>query len=137
MFQLEVNNSAKSFQIDRFKALDGWEIQRRFVEFAASSDRKFRRDFTLEILSYAHVITDTGELPLSTDALIDNHLGSWENVQALFEEILRVNGIDPATHADAPHFWAKAGEEMATSFLAACTQIMGPALQLLDQQNKG
>ena len=75
--------------------------------------------------------TDGGDLPLSTDALINNHLGSWENVRDVFEEILRQNGIDPKTHADNPNYWAKAGAEMATSFIAATSDLLGPALSML------
>ena len=120
----------KLIAIERFPAMDGWDIQEQFIQFAASRDKEFRRAYTLEVLRYAHVLQDDGgSLPLSTDALINNHLGSWENVRDVFEEILRQNGIDPETHADKPDYWAKAGSEMATSFIAAASNLMGPAME--------
>lgn len=121
----------KTVSIGQIPALDGWDIQQRFIEFAASSDKELRRAYTLEVLGYAKVVIADRELPLATDALIDNHLGSWQNVQKVFEEVLLQNGIDPKTHADQPHYWAKAGNEMATAFIAEVSLLLGPAFQNL------
>lgn len=121
----------KNIRINHMPALDGWDIQQRFVEFAASHDKDHRKAFTIEVLAYATVIISSEvQLPLTTAALIDNHLCSWQNLQRVFEEVLLHNGIDPKTHADQPHYWSKAGAEMATSFIAEVTQLLGPALQL-------
>jgi len=122
----------KLIAIEKFSAMDGWDLQEQFIRFAASTDREFRRAYTLEVLSYAKVVQeDGGELPLSTDALINNHLGSWENVRDVFEEILSQNGIDPKKHADRPDYWSAAGAEMASSFLAATSSLLGPALNMV------
>lgn len=127
----------KVISIDKFPAMDGWDIQERFVQFAASHDKDFRREYTMEVLSYAKVVqADGGNLPLSTDALIDNHLGSWQNVREVFEAVLQQNGIDPKTHADTPHYWAKAGGEMATAFIAATSELLGPAINMIKVQDK-
>jgi len=128
---VSTSGQLKYVVVRHFGALEGWEIQRRFIEFAASRDAKFRRDFTMEILSYATVVFADRELPLSTDALIDNHLESWENIQRVFEGVLTHNGIDPKTHADNPQFWSNAGAEMAISFIAECTKLMGPAFEVV------
>lgn len=121
--------------IKKFAALDGWDIQRRYISFAASDprrDKDFRREFTLEILSYVTVVKEGGQvIPLSTDALIDNHLGSWENVELAFKSALSENGIDPDTHANRANIWADAGAEMATSFIAAASQLIGPAFEMV------
>lgn len=133
---LEITNSSgqkRQIKIELFPALDGWEIQQRFIDFAASGDRDFRRAFTLEVLKYAKVVNGEQDIPLTTDALIDNHLQSWQNVQAVFEEVLMHNGIDPKTHADKPHYWADAGAEMAIAFIAEATKLMGPALAMTGQ----
>jgi hypothetical protein len=125
----------KVISIGKFPAMDGWDLQEQFVRFAASTDRDFRRAYTLEVLSYAKVLQDGGgELPLATDALIDNHLGSWENVKEVFEEVLRQNGINPATHADRPTYWSDAGAQMATSFIASASELLGPALEMINKQ---
>lgn len=124
----------REIAIEKFPAMDGWDIQERFIRFAASTDKEFRREYTLEVLSYAKVVMkDGGDLPLSTDALINNHLGSWENVRTVFEEILRQNGIDPKTHADTPHYWSEAGHQMAVAFIAAASELIGPALSMAQQ----
>lgn len=125
----------KTISIEQFPALDGWDIQQKFIDFAASSDKEFRRAYTLEVLAYASVVMDAGARtqPLTTAALISNHLMSWQNVQLVFEETLRHNGIDPKTHADQPHFWSKAGAEMAVAFVAEVSQLLGPAMQILNK----
>ncbi len=127
-------------EIRKFAALDGWDIQRRYVSFAASDptrDREFRRDFTMEILSYCTVIKAKGnEIPLSTDALIDNHLGSWQNVELLFKAVLSENGIDPETHANRTNHWAEAGSEMAIAFIAHCSTLIGPAFEAVGNVHK-
>jgi hypothetical protein len=131
MFEItQESGQTRLIEIRKFAALDGWDIQQRFIEFATSMDKAFRREFTLEVLSYATVIVGESKLPLTTDALIDNHLQTWENVQKLFEEILIINGIDPKTHADKPMFWSNAGAEMAISFIAEASKLIGPALEM-------
>jgi hypothetical protein len=128
------DGTQKDIFIGKFPAMDGWEIQQRFIEFAASSDKDFRRAYTLEVLTYAKVVQSADRmLPLTTDALIENHLGSWQNVQRVFEEVLLQNGIDPKTHADQPHYWAKAGNEMATAFIAEVSVLLGPAFQMIQK----
>lgn len=115
--------------VNKFSALDGWDIQSDFVKFAASSDKDFRRAFTLRVLSYAKVMIDTNEFPLITDAMIDNHLQKWENVEAVFNAVLLENGIEADTHAMKTRFWSDAGAEIAISFMAEVSSLIGPALK--------
>jgi hypothetical protein len=113
------NGTVRRVAIEQFGAMDGWDIQERFVRFAASKDAKLRKEYTMEVLKYATILTaDGGKLPLTTDALINNHLGSWENVRDVFEEVLRQNGIKPAEHCRRANYWVDAGSAMATSFVA-------------------
>jgi hypothetical protein len=122
------NGELRKVEISNFSALEGWEIQNRFIEFASSSDRDFRREFTFEVLAYAKVMVGGVEIPLKTDALINNHLQGWQNIKIVFEAVLMQNGIDPNTHADRPNYWSEAGAEMAVSFIAEAAKLMGPAL---------
>jgi hypothetical protein len=134
---LEITNASgqkRLVKITRFAALDGWDIQQRFVDFAISRDKEFRKQFTLEIMRYSTVINGNVEIPLVTDALVDNHLQSWQNVQLVFEAVLLDNGIDPKTHAERPHYWSNAGAEMAVSFIAEASKLFGPALEMIDRQ---
>jgi hypothetical protein len=134
MFEISTASGVKGIEIERFKALDGWEIQNKFISFAASSDKDFRRAFTLEVLSYATVIAPDGRLiPLSTSALIDNHLETWDNVKEVFEAVLKDNGIDPETHASRPDYWSDIGAQLAVSFLAQCATMIGPAMENADR----
>lgn len=126
------NGAKKEVVLGQFSAMDGWDLQLRFKEFAASQDPKFKRRYTYEILAYAQVKVGTNLIPLSTDALVDNHLEKWENIKLVFEGVLAHNGIDAQTHADSPHFWANAGAEMAVAFIAQTTALIGPALKLAE-----
>lgn len=129
--EITTPSGIREIAIEKFPAMDGWDIQEGFVRFAASTDKEFRRAYTLEVLSYAKVLMkDGGDLPLSTDALINNHLGSWENVRNVFEEVLRQNGIDPTTHADRPNYWSDVGHQMAVAFIAAASELIGPAMTM-------
>lgn len=126
----------KTLQLFRFSALDGWNIQSRFREFAASHDSAVRKRYVLDVLQYCKVIIQDRELPLTTSALIDNHLGSAANIQDVFEEILKLNEIDPETHGREPSFWEKAGEEIAASFVTEFFVQDGAALlQTIKRRN--
>lgn len=123
----------RTILIENFTALEGWEIQQRFIEFASSTSPEFRRQFTFQVLERAKVKVGSNEVPLKTGALIDNHLQSWQNIKEVFEAVLLKNGIDPKTHADNPNYWSEAGAEMAISFIAEAAKLMGPALHTLNQ----
>ncbi len=125
------DGGSRTIEVGLFPALDGWDIQQRFVEFAASHDKSFRRAYTLEVLSYATAVNNGARIELKTDSIISNHLGDWKNVERVFEAVLENNGIDPKTHADRPVFWEKAGAEMATAFIAEVSRVMGPAIKLM------
>jgi hypothetical protein len=126
-----LDGTIKQVKIIPFSALDGWDMQRKFIEFAASTDKDLRREYTFAVLAYAKVMTkDDREIPLTTGALIDNHLQTWQNVEGVFEAVLLANGIDPKTHADRPHYWQQAGAEMAIAFIAEATKLMGPAFEV-------
>ena len=123
----------KEVKIQLFSAMEGWTMQQRFIEFASSNDEALRREYTLDVLAFSKVVLDGTDIPLTTDALIDNHLRHWLVVKDLFEEILRRNGINPETHADKPDYWADAGARMAVSFIAEAAKLMGPAFSTFDK----
>jgi hypothetical protein len=133
---LEITNAAgqhRFVRIAKFAALDGWDIQQRFIEFAISHDKAFRKKFAVEILRYATVVNGDLEIPLITDALVDNHLQSWQNVQLVFEAVLMDNGIDPKTHAERPNYWADAGAIMAATFIEEVYKWTHPAVGFFTQ----
>lgn len=125
----------KHVKIDMFSPMDGWDIQRKFLDFAASTDKDFRIKYIMEVLAYAKVMVGEAEIPMKTIALIDNHLETWRNIETVFEAVLRFNEIDPATHAERPNYWAKVGGEMAVAFIAETTRLMGPAFTAVANLN--
>lgn len=130
------NGQIKSVKIYPFSAMEGWDIQRKFFDFASTTDKAARLAYIMEVLAYAKVIVGENELPLKTSALIDNHLENWQNIQTVFEAVLLFNDIDPKTHAEKPSYWAAAGAEMAVSFIAEATKLMGPAFKIVAEANQ-
>lgn len=129
--KLELTSGAvKTININKFDAMSGWDIQRRYVEFVLSKDTKERTAFTMQVLSYASIpISGSDPIPLRTPELISNHLEDWKGVKAVFDQVLRENGIDPETHAEKEHYWSYAGAEFAASFITEVTKILGPILE--------
>ena len=123
------NGEQRLITLKRFPAMDGWDIQHRYLEFVSTNDKQIRRSYTLEVLSYACVILGDTPLPISTSAVVESHLQSWEAVDKVFRAVLLHNGIDPDTHADRPGYWESVGGELAVSFIAQATRLMGPALE--------
>ncbi len=124
------DGTTRTVNIQKFPALDGWGLQREFIDFSASTDNQFRRGYVLKVLQYASIPVGDNDMFLKTDAVIDNHLGTWENVELVFTEILKKNGVDPDTHAANPGYWEEAGSKMAISFIAEAAKLMGPAFML-------
>lgn len=120
---VDTPNGQKEVKISMFSALEGLDLKARFIEFAASRDRDVRRRYTLDVLKFAKVVAANQELPLTTNALIDNHLCSWQNVQLVFEAVLLQNGINPAYAATEPDFWIDSGAELAASFVKSIVII--------------
>lgn len=120
----------KPVVLQHFDALDGYDIQLRALDFLASQDKAFRREFVMEILTYSEVCIGDQWLPLTTTALVNNHLETWQNIEKVFEAVLSHNGIDIHEHGNKPHFWANAGAEIAVAFIAKVTDLMGPAVEL-------
>ena len=134
--EIQTSTGRRDIIIRHFPAFEGYEIQHRFLEFAAATDSAMRRAYLMDVLAYASVSLNGAEpIPLTTAALVDNHLESWQNISKVFEEILRLNGIDPEEHANKPRFWAQAGEQMAIAFLAQCTTMIGPAMEAASKLN--
>jgi hypothetical protein len=134
---IEITNSKgklKQVRLEKFTALVGWDIQRKFVEFASSNDREFRKKFVMEILNYCKVIVDDRELPMITDALVDNHLETWQNIKCVFDGILKHNGIDPETHAQKADYWSVAGQKIAAGFIEEVTRLLVPLLRKNDHE---
>ena len=136
MLSIETPAGVKKIDIRHFSALDGWDIHTHFTRFADSKDRKDRRQYVFRILSYARIITDKKgvEIPLSTGALVDNHLYTAENVGKVFEAVLAYNGITPEQSAQLSDYKNVCANDMATSFLTECMGAMKQFVAFMTQQ---
>lgn len=141
MITIEVNYSGKTekkmIKANAFGAMEGWDLQRRFIDFRSSKDPDERKAFTAEVLGYASVLIGDQELALSSTALIENHLVTWQNIKIVFEEVLRKNGIDPENHGDRPEYWAEAGGMLAFSFLTNCGNFIKPMIDRMGAEKEG
>lgn len=124
------SGESRAIAIGRFAAMDGWDIQHRYLEFVSTSDKQLRRAYTLEVLGHANIIIGDARLPINTVAIIENHLQSWEAVDAVFRAVLEHNGINPDTHAERAGYWESVGGEIAVAFIAAATKLIGPAMEM-------
>ncbi|QRE00390.1 hypothetical protein [Burkholderia phage BCSR52] len=114
-------NNAIIVSLLDFPALIGWEMDREFMNFVASEDKDYCREFMFEVMKYAKVLKDGAEFPLTTAALIENQLETWQNIKLVFNAVLRHNGIDPEGHLKDSvmwKYWDKVGERVAISAMA-------------------
>lgn len=123
-------------KIQDIPALDAWELQADYTEYCLTTDKISRRAFTMRVLSFASIVLEETELPLKTDAMINNHLRTWVGIKQVFEAVLFRNGINPATHAEKPHYWSNAGAEMAVAFVAEASKLIAPAFSMLEKKNQ-
>jgi hypothetical protein len=133
------NGESRAIAIGKFPAMDGWDIQHRYLEFVSTSDKDLRRAYTLEVLSHAAIIVNDTRIPINTVAVVENHLRSWEAINIVFRTILERNGINPDTHADRPGYWEQVGGDMAVAFITNVVKLMGPAMEqtIKDQESQG
>lgn len=137
MLTLEHADGTKTLvKIFDVPALDAWDLQADYTEFMRSTDKTLRRNFTMRVLSFATIVLEETELPLRTDAIINNHLRTWTGIKKVFEAVLIRNGIDPETHAERPNYWSNAGSEMAVALVAEASKLIAPAFQMLEKKSQ-
>ncbi len=115
----------KQVKIERFPALDGYEISRAYRDYVMSKEPEFRRAFVRQILSYASV----EETTLDTTKAIDNLLENWRNVEKIFLSVLQVNNVDTHLEEEKNNYWNSVGETLAAYFIAGSARLMLPLLQ--------
>lgn len=131
--EIETNSGLKRIRILSFPAIEGWDIRNKFASFANSNDADFRKKYVMRVLGYARVAMGQHELPLTTSALIDNHLGNSSNILKVFSAILNANGIviDDAANKTDP-ITAK-GSEIATSFVSSCMDALNNFVYFMEK----
>jgi hypothetical protein len=113
-----------------FNALDGWELKRQYRDYLASEDPHFRLTYTVNVLANTTIAISGENMPLNNPMIINQQLENWQNVEKVFLSALNFNGIktDPADVERVR--WQAGGEDLAKGFLAAVSDLMGPAFML-------
>jgi hypothetical protein len=120
----------RTITLSVFPALEGFELDRRYrVDYKLQADRYVRREYTLAVLSYASY----GDTPLATPDAVDSALENWKNVEAVFHAVLNFNGVDLELAEEKARWFEYAGAELATTFIATTTNLMGPFLSTLEE----
>lgn len=85
---------AKTFVLSKFPAVAGREIIAKYPtsNVPKIGDYDVSEAVMLKLMAFVAVRLDNGtELPLSTRALVDNHVGDWETLARLEFEMLGYN----------------------------------------------
>jgi hypothetical protein len=130
--QISVTTSAgdRIVTLNVFPALEGFELDRRYrTDYKVQPDRHVRREYTLAVLSHA----ECNGASLATPDHINASLESWKNVEAVFQAVLNFNGVDLELEEEKARWFEYAGSELAATFIATTTQLMGPFLTTLEE----
>ena len=91
------NEKERTFTLTKMPAFEGFEIMARYpASLAAStipkiSDWQLVNELQLKIMKYVYVSINGRPVPLSTQALIDNHTGDWECLAKLIAAEVEYN----------------------------------------------
>lgn len=92
------NGQPRKFHVSKMPAWDGLEIMARYPTSLVTAtavpklaDWETIKDLQFKILKYVAVEINGRLLPLSTQALIDNHAGDWECLARLIAEEVKYN----------------------------------------------
>lgn len=122
----ELTLNGKTYHINKFGALAGRAIVAQYPLSVILHNKEYERneDVMLRLMSHVDVVlADGGVQPLSTRALIDNHISDWADLVAIEIEALKYN---------APQFFDGTAQGLmgrAESWISAkLTQVMGDAI---------
>lgn len=87
------DGTTKQYIISKFPAIAGREIVCKYPlsGMPKLGDYAVNEETMLKLMAYVAVPTDTGTLRLSTRALVDNHVASWETLGRLEVSMLEYN----------------------------------------------
>jgi hypothetical protein len=92
------DGNARKFHVSKMPAWDGLEIMARYPTSLVTAtavpklaEWETIKDLQLRIMKYTAVSINGRLLPLSTQALIDNHTGDWECLARLIAEEVKYN----------------------------------------------
>jgi hypothetical protein len=116
-----------------FSAIDGWEMKKQLKFYLESEEddkgAALRMKFTMRVLSYANFIDDGKPISLNRVDVVNNSLESWVNVQAVFDAVLKYNGIEPEMAEEVDRQALKVGAMMGQGFWTQCVAMMEPLIE--------
>lgn len=89
----EIEIDGRVYTISKFPAVAGREIVSRYTASGLPKigDYKTNEETMLKLMGYVFVMAGEKLLPLSTRALIDNHVASWETLAKIEIEVMEYN----------------------------------------------
>lgn len=90
---LDIEIDGKTYILSKFPAVAGREIIAKYpvANMPKLGDYGVSEETMLKLMAYVAVRTDGGELKLTTRALVDNHVASWETLAKLEWEMMQYN----------------------------------------------
>lgn len=123
----------RTFHISKMPAWDGLEIMARYPTSLLTAtavpklaEWEMIKDLQLRIMKYVAVSINGQLLPLSTQALIDNHTGDWECLARLIAEEVKYNNRF-FRNGTISHFFAEAFRIALTKISETLTQSSAPS----------
>lgn len=84
---------SKKFILSKFPAIAGREIVSQYpvTGMPKIGEYKSNEEIMLKLMKFVAVPTESGEMTLSTQALIDNHVPDWETLAKLEVKMMEYN----------------------------------------------
>lgn len=125
----------RNFKISKFPAVAGREIVTKYPvsNIPKIGEYQVSEEIMLKAMAYVVVVTaDSPEIPLTTRALVDNHVGDWETLAKLEWAILEYNvsffgsGLNSASFESISRKAVQWITQTLTDLLAASSQTGKP-----------
>lgn len=124
----QIELSGKVYNLGKFPATVGREILTQYPTSALPKlgDYKINEELMLRLMSYVSVETEKGPLRLSTRALVDNHIGSAEDLMRLEWAMMEKNFAFFA-NGKASGFLSGLGDQVQALILKTLTNFSPPS----------
>jgi hypothetical protein len=130
---LDGEGRERKFHVSKMPAWDGLEIMARYPASLITAtavpklaEWEMIKDLQLKILKYVAVEINGRLLPLSTQALIDNHTGDWECLARLIAEEVKYNNRF-FRNGTISHFFAEAFQIALAKISETLTPSLAPS----------
>jgi hypothetical protein len=129
----EIEINGKNFILSKFPAIAGREIVAKYPlsGLPKLGDYAVNEETMLKLMAYVAVDTGGQKLPLTTRALVDNHVGDWETLAKVEMAMLEYNCSFFQNGRIRSFF-----QDIAQKLPALISKILTDSLQALSQTEK-